>query len=61
MSKVIFGSACMITGMLLVLVMLCLAHFQNAYEALTFLGKCVVWGGIGLSLFGVGYCLWNME
>lgn len=49
----------MITGILLAFMMLCLESIQNT--DLTFIGQCVVWGGIGLSVFGLVYCLWNLE
>lgn len=60
MRKVIFGSACMIAGILLVLVMLLVGAFPDAFGSLNFMGKCIVWVGILIAVFGVIFCLCNI-
>ena len=61
MRKVIFGSACIIAGMLLVLVLLFVGAFPNAISSLSLLGKCIIWLGVLMAVFGVIFCLCNLE
>lgn len=61
MRKVIFGGACMVAGMLLVLVLLFVGAFPEAFGGLNLLGKCVVWLGILTAIFGLIVCLRNLE
>ena len=61
MRKVIFGSACMIAGMLLVQIMLHIGTFPDAFGSLNLLGKCVVWAGVLIAVFGVIFCLFHID
>ncbi len=60
MRKVIFGSACMILGLLVIIVMLVVGVVGEAFASLTLLGKFMVWGGVAVSVTGVVLCLSNL-
>ena len=60
MRKVIFGSACMVAGMLLALVILFVGAFPDAVGSLSLLGKCIIWLGVLMAVFGVVFCLCNL-
>ncbi len=57
MKKVIFGAACMISGLLLVLIMLFIGAFPNAFGSLNALGMILVWIGAMASAVGLILCL----
>ncbi len=60
MREVIFGSACMVSGLLLALMMLYLGENPNAYDGLNVLGKGLVWAGIIAAVIGVAMCVSNL-
>ncbi len=60
MRKVVFGSACMVAGMLLVLIMLFIGAFPNAYDNLNLFGHIVVWIGVISAIIGVVLCIGNL-
>lgn len=61
MKKIIFGSACMISGLLLSIIMLLVAAFPDSTVHLNFVGHCILWGGIIIAVFGTGLCLANLS
>lgn len=61
MNKVIFGSACIVAGLLLVLIMLYIGENPNAFGSLTGLGRLFVGGGVIASIIGFVICIVNLN
>ncbi len=59
MKKVIFGSACMVSGLLLVLIMLFIKGTSDG--GLNLLGKIFIGGGVAATIIGVILCLLNLS
>lgn len=51
----------MVAGMLLTLVILFVGAFPDAIGSLSLLGKCIIWLGVLMAVFGVVFCLCNLE
>lgn len=61
MKKVVFGSACIVAGLLLVLIMLYIGGNPNAIGSLNGLGKLFVVGGVAASIIGFIICIGNLN
>ncbi len=61
MRKIIFGSACLIGGLLLVLIMLFIGEYPNAFGGLNLFGKVLVWLGVIASVGSFVFCLGNLR
>ncbi len=61
MKKLIFGAACMIAGLLLVIIMLLIGAYPNAIGSLNPLGQMLVWVGVLASIAGFIYAVFNLS
>ncbi len=61
MRKIVFGAACMVGGLLLVLIMLFIGSYPNAVDGLNLFGHLFIWLGIIASVAGTILCIANLK